>query len=156
MKQTLVKTYNGSQQQATNAYRVDAAKMATQGYAPTNQVWVAGSYGCGSFILALLLCFILIGFLVFIYMLIVKPAGMLTVTYALEPRADPEKVCPKCAESVKAAAAVCRFCDHTFESVVPSATFDVLTPTSSAPAQSGAAEIGRKLGKMFAKKTPQK
>lgn len=155
MQQTIVKTYNGNQQQATNAYQADAAKMAIQGYVPTSQVWAAGSYGCGSFVLALLLCLILIGFLVFIYMLIVKPAGMLTVTYALAPRVDPEKVCPKCAESVKAAAAVCRFCSYTFENV-PAATFDVPTPISYAPAQSGAEEIGRKLGKLFAKKPPQK
>lgn len=155
MQQTIVKTYNGSQQQATNAYQADAAKMARQGYMPTSQVWVPGSYGCGSFILALLLCVILIGIVVFIYMLIVKPAGTLTVTYTLAPRIDPEKVCPKCAERVKAAAAECRFCGHTFENVAAT-MFAISAPTSSAPVQSGAEAFGRKFGKLFAKKPPQK
>lgn len=37
--------------------------------------------GCGSFLLALLLAVVLIGILVFIYMLLVKPEGTLSVTY---------------------------------------------------------------------------
>jgi hypothetical protein len=98
-------------------YQADSAKMAAQGYFPTSQIWTPGEYGCATFLLALLLCLVLIGILVFIYMLIVKPDGTLTVTYEL--RALPsisvqEKVCPKCAEQVKAAAAVCRFCGYEF------------------------------------------
>jgi hypothetical protein len=120
---TLVKTYKGNQKSATQAFEQDARKLAEQGYVPTSQTWAPGSYGCGSFILALLLCVVLIGILVFIYMLIVKPAGTLTVTYVLQspstnaapaaPAGD-EKTCPKCAERVKAAAQVCRFCGHEF------------------------------------------
>ena len=117
MQQTIVKTYKGKQQQAMETYQADAAKMARQGYAPTSQVWAPGSYGCGSFIFAALLYFIVIGFIVFIYMLIVKPAGTLTVTYTLAPKIDPEKVCPKCAENVKASATVCRFCGHIFDNL---------------------------------------
>lgn len=128
MQQTIVKTYKGSQAEATAEYRVDAAKMASQGYSPTSQVWTAGAWGCGSFIVALLLCFVLIGFIVFLYMLIVKPAGILTVTYTLAPKVDPEKVCPKCAERVKAAAEVCRFCGNTFEVAPPS--IQVASPTA--------------------------
>ena len=55
--------------------------MAQRNYYPTTQNFVPGSYGCGSFIVATLLCFIVIGVIVFIYMLIVKPPGVLTVTY---------------------------------------------------------------------------
>jgi len=152
MQQTVVKTYTGSQEQATSKYRADAEKMALHGYVPTNQVWTAGSYGCGSFLVALLLCFVLIGILVFIYMLIVKPAGTLTVTYALAPRAELEKTCPKCAERVKAAAVVCRFCGNTFEPTESGAApargapFEVDLPTS------GAEALGMKLGRFFAKK----
>ncbi len=77
----IVKTYKGSQSEATTAFEKDAVKMAAQGYIPTSQTWAPGEYGCGSFVAALLLCVILIGVLVFIYMLIVKPPGTLTVNY---------------------------------------------------------------------------
>jgi hypothetical protein len=104
------------------AYQADSTTMAAHGYFPTSQSWAPGAYGCGAFLVALLLCVILIGIIVFIYMLIVKPDGTLSVTYELRalPASSanlisiPEKVCPKCAEHVKAAASVCRFCGHEF------------------------------------------
>ena len=96
--------------------------MATQGYYPTSQTWAPGSYGCGAFIFALILCLVLIGFLVFVYMLIVKPDGTLTVTYSYQRQTltpalseEDEKTCPQCAEQVKAAANVCRYCGHSFK-----------------------------------------
>jgi hypothetical protein len=72
--------------------------MAAHGYFPKSETWAPGEWGCGAFIVALLLCFILIGILVFIYMMIVKPAGTLTVVYELQAE---EKTCPNCAEQVK-------------------------------------------------------
>lgn len=79
----VVKIYQGSQESATVAFQADAAKMAKQGYFPISQTWAPGAYGCGSFLLALLLCIVLIGIIVFIYMIIVKPPGSLSVTYEL-------------------------------------------------------------------------
>lgn len=121
-----VKTYTGSQEAATRKYQEDAIEMTNRGYVPISQSWAPGAYGCGAFLVALLLCFILIGILVFIYMLIVKPDGTLTVTYewrvpemAVETAAPVEKTCPKCAEQVKAAALICRFCSHSFETQQP-------------------------------------
>jgi len=121
-KQGLVKTYKGSQEKATELFRIDAAKMSTQGYFPTSQSWAPGTYGCGSFLMALLLCFLIVGILIFIYMLLVKPEGTLSVTYELRVDATEskplyipeEKTCPKCAEQVKIAAQICRFCGHNF------------------------------------------
>jgi predicted Zn-ribbon and HTH transcriptional regulator len=112
----MVRSYRGSQEHATAIFRADAEKLAKQGYYPTSQTWAAGAYGCGAFILALLLCFVLIGFIVFLYMLIVKPDGTLTVTYEYrDASVSGEKICPRCAETVKVAAAVCRFCGHEFD-----------------------------------------
>lgn len=84
--QIIVKTYKGiqgSQEQATAAFQADSALMAAQDYYPTSQTWVPGSYSGGLFMLALLLCIVVIGVFVFIYMLTVKPAGTLLVTYEL-------------------------------------------------------------------------
>jgi hypothetical protein len=96
--------------------------MAAVGYFPTSQSWAPGSYGCGAFLIALLLCVVFIGILVFVYMLIVKPDGTLSVTYELRALSYSsasaisveEKRCPKCAERVKAADLFCRFCGHEF------------------------------------------
>jgi hypothetical protein len=80
-KQIIVRTYKGSQAGAAQAFQKDAQRLAAQGYYPVSQNWAQGSWGCGAFIVAALLCVILIGLIVFIYLLIVKPAGTLTVTY---------------------------------------------------------------------------
>ena len=120
--QTIVRTYKGREAAAMKAFQGDAAKLSSQRYHPTAQTWAPGSYGCGDFLGALLLCLILIGFIIFIYMLLVKPQGTLTVTYEYRPAPTivDEKTCPRCAEKVKAAAAVCRFCGHEFINSAPS------------------------------------
>lgn len=122
MKQqnVLVRTYRGNQADAAVLFEKDAAKLADRGYFPVSQTYAPGAYGCGAFIIGLLLCLIFIGILVLIYMLLVKPPGTLTVTYEYREKAPlkmpaDEKTCPKCAEQVKAAATVCRYCGHQFE-----------------------------------------
>ena len=77
----IVRIYRGGQAAAMAEYQREAQAMASQGYYPTSQVWAPGSWGCGAFLVALLLCLLLVGILVFIYMVVVKPAGTLTVTY---------------------------------------------------------------------------
>lgn len=126
-KQVITKTYKGRQAQATAAFQADSVKMAAHGYYPTSQSWAPGEYGRGAFLLALLLCFVIIGFFVFIYMVIVKPEGTLSVIYELQSssvnsadtKVTAEKKCPQCAEQVKAAAFVCRFCGYKFAETKP-------------------------------------
>jgi hypothetical protein len=123
-ERVVVRRYVGKQEVAIAAFQKDATKMASDGYVPTNQTWVEGSYGCGGFLVALLLCLILVGILVFIYMLFVKPDGTLTVTYEkqkmnssdnIDDAGEAGKVCPDCAETVKEAAKICRYCRHEFK-----------------------------------------
>lgn len=78
----LVRTYKGrTQDVAVAKFRADAERLAKEGYRPSSQSWASGSYGCGAFLVALVLAVILVGILIFIYMLLVKPEGTLTVTY---------------------------------------------------------------------------
>jgi hypothetical protein len=117
-QQIIVKNYKGSQSNATAAFKQEASEMAAKNYFPTSQNWSPGSYSCGEFVFALLLCAVVIGVLVFIYMIIVKPDGILSVTYELkkiEPPTAAEKQCPRCAETIKSEAKVCRFCGHNFD-----------------------------------------
>lgn len=75
------RSYRGNLAKATAKYQADAALMARSGWVPTSQVYAPGSWGCGYFLIALLLCLVLIGILIFIAMIIVKPEGTLVVTY---------------------------------------------------------------------------
>ena len=89
---TFVRSYRGSTQaQAISHFNDDSEVLAKAGYVPTAQSWAPGQWSGADFLGALLLCLLLIGILVFIYMIIVKPAGTLTVTYGIDkPAADPK------------------------------------------------------------------
>lgn len=78
---SFVRTYRGSAREAGAQFQRDAAALAAKGYVPTNQTYTPGVWSGGQFLLALILFVVLIGILIFIYMLIVKPAGTLVVTY---------------------------------------------------------------------------
>jgi uncharacterized membrane protein YagU involved in acid resistance len=81
---TLIRIYRGrNQPDAVERMAPDAAALADDGYIVTAQSWAQGSYGCGAFLVALILFIVFIGLLVFLYMLLVKPDGTLTVTYTL-------------------------------------------------------------------------
>ena len=110
----VITKYRGSQEQASSSFQKDAIEMAAKGLFPISQSWAPGQWGAGPFIIALLLCVILIGIVVFIYLLIVKPPGTLTITYERRAASAEEKTCPRCAERIKAAALVCHFCGNEF------------------------------------------
>ena len=119
---TVVRRYEGSQRIATAQFQDEAPKFSALGYQPISQQWVPGSWGGGAILLAVLLFIFLIGILILLYLLMVKPdKGVLTVTFqrtvataAVQTPTEPSKVCPRCAETVKAAALVCRFCGYEF------------------------------------------
>lgn len=99
------------------------------------------------------MCVILVGFIVFIYMLIVKPAGTLTVTYAKNSAAQvgTTKDCPQCAETVKAAAMKCRFCGFDFPA--DQVTQEPQQELDQAPTgASGIQAFGHDLGVLWSKK----
>jgi hypothetical protein len=110
----IIKTYKGKQSQTAERFRADAIEMAARGFFPKVQSWAPGQWRGGDFLAAFLLCFFLIGFIALVYMLIVRPDGTLTVTYERQTNPAEEKICPMCAERIKAAALVCRFCGHKF------------------------------------------
>lgn len=80
-EQIIVKTYIGREAEATISFQAEAASMAAQGYSPMFQSWTPGQWQSRSFIIVLLLCFLIVGIPALVYMLIVTPDGALTVTY---------------------------------------------------------------------------
>ena len=96
----LIRAYRGKQQaDALAAFEADALDLAVGGYHPVTQSWAPGQWGCGAFLVAILLCIVVVGLIVFIYMLLVKPDGTLTVTYqrrgVVAPQAAVTRVPPR-------------------------------------------------------------
>ena len=88
---TLLRVYIGNQQADTaEALAREAALLGQAGYRPTTQSWAQGQWGCGAWLVALLLSILVIGLVVFLFLVIVKPDGTLTVTFArdVEPRRE--------------------------------------------------------------------
>lgn len=83
----IVEEYRGNQTEARKQFVKDKIRKAQKGYVVTHEEWTQGQWHIGHFIVALLLCFVLIGFLVFLYLLLCKPDGRLTVTYELQEQA---------------------------------------------------------------------
>jgi hypothetical protein len=79
----LIRRYKAAQQaDALAAFEQDARELAKQGYEPVRESWAEGQWGAAALLIALVLLVVLVGLLVLMYMLLVKPAGTLTVTYA--------------------------------------------------------------------------
>ena len=70
-------------------YQRDLDVLVEHGYVPSSQCWVPGEWGFGAFLAALLLMPVVVGFVILMYVLIVKPAGVLTATYVLRELVTP-------------------------------------------------------------------
>lgn len=100
---TVVRTYKASKQaDVARRFESDASALARAGYEPTSQSWAQGEWGTDVFWMALALsvgllvlllladapgflatiCTVLLGFLFVVYLLVAKPSGTLTVSYA--------------------------------------------------------------------------
>lgn len=107
----VIRVYPGrTQNDAALLFQGEAQLASGFGYTPISQSWAEGRSGAGR-VLALGM-----------FAAVVRPDGALTVTYGRTPghqvaadSADDMKVCPMCAESVRAAAKICRYCRHDFE-----------------------------------------
>ncbi len=113
--QQVIKKYKGKELKTRELFNQDHEKMLKDGYHVVSERYIPGQYSTMNFIVAVLLCFLLVGIFIFLYMLIVKPDGMLVVTYEYkEEIKEDSKVCPECAETIKSAARKCRFCGYVF------------------------------------------
>jgi hypothetical protein len=81
----IVRTYKAKHQSDAVAQAVTEAER--DGLIIVSQSWEPGKWGCGAFVIALLLCLLVVGLLVFLYLLIVKPDGELTVVLMPAPKA---------------------------------------------------------------------
>lgn len=85
MQKSIIKTYKGSVSKSQALFQQDAKLLASQGYVPTSQAYMPGAHSTGAFILATVLILACgIGLIILIYLLMVKPDGMLSVTYELK------------------------------------------------------------------------
>ena len=92
---SVIRTYRGRQQaDAVAAFQWEAAAFAQRSYVRASQSWAPGQWGAGAFVAAIFLMFVLVGFLVFLYLLVVKPEGTLTVTYVRQVEVEPAPVPP--------------------------------------------------------------
>jgi hypothetical protein len=65
--QILIRIYRGRQQSGALAkFDADAQQLAAAGYEPVSQSWAQGEWGCGAFLVALVLFVFVLGILIFI------------------------------------------------------------------------------------------
>jgi len=110
-EKTVVKQYIEKELKARELFEKDKKIMIKNGYQVISENFVPGQYSVMDFIIAVLLFVLVIGFFIFIYMIIIKPKGVLIVTYELK---EDSKICPVCAETVRINASKCRFCGYAF------------------------------------------
>jgi hypothetical protein len=71
----------GTYEQLIEAYHRDASLLLDQGYEPTGQHYIEGQWGFVMALVATVTIPLLIGLIVWAYLLVKRPIGTLTVTY---------------------------------------------------------------------------
>ena len=80
--EVMVRTYAGQNQpEAAALFAADAPTLATDGWAPVTQVWVADDWPQSAYIAATLLVIVIIGFFLLMLFSFIKPVRTLMVTY---------------------------------------------------------------------------
>ncbi len=79
--------YAGKFDEAIAAFQADAHKLAKSHWYPTSQTYVPGMWDRRAWVAAFLATVILVGLFVLVYMMVVRPAGDLVVTYEHRPPA---------------------------------------------------------------------
>jgi len=120
--ESIIKEWKGDQMAALSLYQADANLMAEQGYFPVSQEWKPGSR-VFRYVMGIVLIPAGIGIVILLSLLFTQNSkGCWTVKYAYREKTQspvglstgPRKTCPQCAEEVKDAAAICRFCNYEF------------------------------------------
>ena len=83
--EVMLRTYAGNNQMhAVRLYAEDAPGLASEGWVPVTQVWVADEWSAAAFALATVLVIVGIGIIILGVMVFIKPVRTLLVTYERE------------------------------------------------------------------------
>jgi hypothetical protein len=121
----MTRRYVGSYRHAVEWFESDSRELGRYNWAVVSQNYVPGTWSLWAWVLAFFALVVLVGILILAYMIAARPPGELVVVYEYRPpaaapvpvlsaSAEATKVCPRCAETVKEAALVCRYCGHEF------------------------------------------
>jgi hypothetical protein len=85
MTEVMLRTYAGNNQmEAARMYADDAPVLASEGWVPVTQVWVADEWSASALAVAAILIIVGIGIILLAIMLFIKPVRTLLVTYERE------------------------------------------------------------------------
>jgi hypothetical protein len=85
---TWIVRYKGEYEQSSASFGRHAPLSAERNWYPISLTYVPGTWGLGTWVIALLLLFLVVGIVVLVYMIVVRPPGELVVIYEYRPPRD--------------------------------------------------------------------